>query len=159
MIASSSTADLTLRSMSDIEPHLEEHERQLEEEFERERLHWAVQRGDVEEVKRLVSLGDDPNAFDSSIHMGWTPLHYAVIDGHLEIMQLLLAAGADVNANDESVIGNTPLREVAENCSYEVAKLLIDAGADPTIPGWMQLTAIHVAQERKKPEGVARKRR
>jgi Ankyrin repeat len=52
------------------------------------------------------------------------------------------------------VIGNTPLRDVAANCSFEVAKMLIDAGADPTIPGWMQITALHKAQERTTPEGV-----
>jgi hypothetical protein len=29
-----------------------------------------------------------------------------------------------------------------------MARRLIDAGADPTIPGWMQLTAIHRAARR-----------
>jgi len=46
------------------------------------------------------------------------------------------------------------LGEVAGNCSFEVAKLLIDSGADPTIPGWMQLTAVHKARDRKRPEGL-----
>lgn len=59
-------------------------------------------------------------------------------------MNALLAVGADVKPM-MSVIGNTPLREVAANCSYEVAKILIEAGADPTIPGWMQITALHQA--------------
>jgi hypothetical protein len=43
---------------------------------------------------------------------------------------------------------------VADSCSFEVAKVLIDAGADPTIPGWMQITALHQARERKQPEGL-----
>jgi ankyrin repeat protein len=123
----------------------------FEEVFEREQLHFAAQDGDVEEVKRLLNVGYQPNVFDE---LGKTPLHYAAEHGHLDVLRTLIALGADVNAHDERVIGNTPLREVAGNCSYDVAKILIDAGADPTIPGWMQITALHKARERKRPEGL-----
>jgi ankyrin repeat protein len=81
-------------------------------------------------------------------------LKYAAGRGHLDVMRLLLASGADVNAHDESVIGDTVLKDVASNCSFDVAKMLVDAGADPTIPGWMLLTALDKSGERKKPEGV-----
>jgi ankyrin repeat protein len=86
------------------------------------------------------------NRFDE---LGKTPLHYAVEAGNIEAAKRLIEAGAHVNAHDERVIGNTPLRDNVHDCSIEMAKLLIDAGADPTIPGWMQLTAIHCAQRRK----------
>lgn len=119
--------------------------------YEQERLHDAARSGDIEECKRLLEEGQQPNAFDG---LGKTPLHYAAEGQHLEVMKLLLASGAGVNAHDERVIGNTPLGEVAGSCSFGVAKLLIDSGADPTIPGWMQLTAVHKAQERKRPEGL-----
>jgi ankyrin repeat protein len=119
--------------------------------IEREQLHFAAQDGDIEQVKRLLAEGFQPNVFDE---LGKTPLHYAAERGHLDVMRLLIASGADVNANDESVIGDTPLRDVASNCSFEVAKILVDAGADPTIPGWMRLTALDKAKERKKPEGL-----
>lgn len=69
-------------------------------------------------------------------------------------MKLLIDSGAGVNAHDERVIGNTPSGEVAGSSSFGVAKLLIDSGADPTIPGWMQLAALHKGQERKRPEGL-----
>jgi ankyrin repeat protein len=114
-------------------------------------LHDAAQSGDIEEVKKLLAAGYQPNEFDD---LGKTPLHYAAEGQYLEVMKLLIDSGARVNAHDERVIGNTPLREVAGNCSFEVAKLLIDAGADPTIPGWMQLTALHKAGNRKRPEGL-----
>lgn len=127
------------------------HSNSFEDVFERERLHFAAQDGDLEEVNRLLSLGYQPNEFDE---LGKTPLHYAAERGHLDVLQVLLTAGADVNAHDERLIGNTPLGEVAGNCSFEIAKILIDAGADPTIPGWMQLTALHKARERTKPEGM-----
>ena len=127
------------------------HSDSFEEVFERERLHFAAQDGDVEEVQRLLKDGYQPNVFDE---LGKTPLHYAAERGHLDVLRTLIASGADVNAHDERVIGNTPLREVADNCSYEVAKILIDAGADPTIPGWMQITALHKARERTRSEGL-----
>lgn len=118
---------------------------------EQERLHDAAQSGDIEEVKRLLDEGRQPNEFDD---LGKTPLHYATEGRHLDVMKLLIDSGASVNAHDERVIGNTPLGEVAGSCSYEVAKLLIDSGADPTVPGWMQLTALHKARDRKRPEGL-----
>jgi hypothetical protein len=36
-----------------------------------------------------------------------------------------------------------------------VAQFLLEAGADPRIPSWMQLTALHKAEERKDEEGTA----
>lgn len=119
--------------------------------YERELLHDAARSGNVEECRRLLDGGHQPSAFDE---LGKTPLHHAAEAQHLEVMKLLLDSGANVNAHDERVIGNTPLGEVAGNCSFEVAKLLIDSGADPTIPGWMKLTALDKAQARKRPEGL-----
>ena len=115
-----------------------------------DRLHNAAEEGNLNEVKQLIQEGYQVNDFDE---LGMTPLHYAAENGHVEVMKYLLKSGANVNAHDEGRAGNTPLGEVAGNCSYEIAKILIDAGADPTIPGWMQLTALHKAAERKKPEG------
>ena len=68
-------------------------------------------------------------------------------------MRVLVEAGADVNANDEVRIGNTPLRDVADTCSLAVATFLVNCGADPRIPGWMQLTALDKAAGRKDDEG------
>ena len=67
--------------------------------------------------------------------------------------QYLLSSGANVNAHDEEAIGETPLGDVAANCSYDVAEFLIWAGADPAIKGWMQITALDRASERKTEEG------
>lgn len=113
--------------------------------FQREQLHWAASKGDVAEVQRLLAAKYPINRFDE---LGWTPLHHAVSEGHLDMVDVLLAAGADVNAHDERRIGNTPLSDNIRACSFEMAKRLIDAGADPTIRGWMQLSAIDRAAER-----------
>lgn len=113
-------------------------------------LNCAAQAGNEDLVKQLLQEGCPINAFDE---LGKTPLHYASRSEHIAVIKLLLEAGADINAHDESTIGDTPLGAIAGNCNFEVAKLLIDADANPTIPGWMQLTALHHAKKRKKPEG------
>ena len=113
-------------------------------------LHYAAQRGDIEVVKSFLAKGSDINAFDE---VSFTPLHHAVREGHLELVKVLLGAGADVNAHEEARIGDTPLGEVAGNCSFEMARVLIAAGADPTIRGWMQLSALDRAAQRKKKQG------
>ena len=117
---------------------------------EREELDFAAQDGDLKEVKRLVGEGVPVDKFDE---IGMTPLHYAADAGHLDVARFLIASGADVNAHDEAQIGETPLGQVAGNCSYEMAELLVDAGADPTIPCWMQITALDTASRRKRGHG------
>ena len=119
--------------------------------FEREKLHFAASDGDLEEVRRLVEEGFDVNAFDEALSL--TPLHYAVREEHLEVAEYLISVGADVNAHDRDKAGETPLGAVAADCSYAVASLLIRAGANPTIKGWMQITALHRASRRSTEEG------
>jgi ankyrin repeat protein len=117
--------------------------------FQHEQLHFAAQDGDLARVEELLQQKYPLNCFDE---LGKTPLHYAVEGGHLHVVDRLIQAGADVNAHDARMIGNTPLSDNARECSYEMARRLIDAGADPTVPGWMQLTALHRADERKDPD-------
>jgi len=115
-----------------------------------EELLYAVQDHDVEAVRRLIASGLPLDEFDE---IGRTPLHYAVVAESVEMATLLLEAGADVNAHDKTHAGNTPLAEVAGHCGFEIADVLIANGADPTIPGWMQLSALDRAAGRKRPEG------
>jgi ankyrin repeat protein len=115
-----------------------------------EPVHSAAQDGDVGRLRELVARGHPVNAFDD---LGNTPLHYAVEKGHYDAARLLIRSGADVNAHDERVIGDTPLGAIAGNCSLQMARLLVETGADPTIPGWMQLTALDKAKDRKRDDG------
>jgi ankyrin repeat protein len=119
--------------------------------YEKERLHRAAESGDVEVIKALLEEGLPINTFDEDLSR--TPLHYAAIGGHIGAVRCLIDAGADVNAHEEEKIGETPLGAVAANCTFEMAKILIDAGADPTILGWMTLTALDRSAERERPEG------
>ncbi len=94
----------------------------------------------------LDHIGEEEiNCFDV---LSFTPLTYAGVNNHLDVARLLLANGADVDAHEEKMIGNTPLAEAVREGTPEMVKLLLDAGADPTIPGWMGLTAYHRAEQR-----------
>ncbi|MGA7242937.1 MAG: ankyrin repeat domain-containing protein [Terracidiphilus sp.] len=121
-----------------------------EKKVENERLHHAASSGDLSAMKALLEEGFPINEFDD---LDRTPLHCAAIVGHVEAVRYLIDAGADVNAHNEERIGETPLGKVAASCTFEMAKVLVDAGADPTILGWMTNTALDRSAARKKPEG------
>lgn len=118
--------------------------------LEADALHLAAQAGDRARVEALLSGGADVNRFDD---LGKSPLEYAAMEEHLDVVRLLLAHGADVNAHDESQAGDTALGAVAGSCSLELARLLLEAGADPTIRGHMQLNALDRAEPRKRRDG------
>jgi len=90
-------------------------------------LHRAIQKGDANEVKKLIEEGSDVNAKDSSDRI---PLGYAAQKGNMEIVQLLISAGADVNGkgHDDQV----PFVWASETGHLDIAKLLILEGTDVT---------------------------
>ncbi|WP_232214549.1 ankyrin repeat domain-containing protein [Rubidibacter lacunae] len=119
--------------------------------FAKHQLHFAADEGDLERVKNLIEDGHDIHAFDNDLSL--TPLHYAASKEHFSVVEYLLKMGADVNARQEEKIGETPLGEIADNCSLKMAQLLVSAGANPTLPGWMGLSALDRAKKREKAEG------
>ena len=96
-------------------------------------------------VKRLLAAGADINAIGTN---GWTPLHMAAARGHVEKCRLLIDAGANVNRRKEIDASETPLMEVAFCGQPETTKLLLAAGAAPTMRDTIQnRTAIEIARD------------
>jgi len=122
----------------------------IDEQYDKDQLHLAAQDGSLDHVKELLDAGADFDAFDE---IGRTPLHYAAENEHFDVVALLLERGANVNGRHEAMIGNTPLGEIAGNCSLRMAEMLVSAGADPTIRGWMRLSALDRAEKREKEDG------
>ena len=84
-------------------------------------LSLAISQRRLDMVRALLDAGADPNF---SLHVHATPLAGAVNVRNLEIVHLLLKAGADVNMG-------CPLLAAAKNKENDMARLLLDWGADP----------------------------
>jgi ankyrin repeat protein len=104
-------------------------------------LVFAIRTGDVDAVERLVA-SNTPLASSplGGRHGTRTPLH-VVTDwpGYFpngpRIARILLEAGADPNAREPEPGSETPLHWAASNDDVDVARVLIDGGADMNLPG------------------------
>ncbi|CAG9465342.1 unnamed protein product [Pedinophyceae sp. YPF-701] len=89
-------------------------------------LHLAATKGHVDAVRALIACGVDINARTQD---GQTALHYAAAENHTGVVECLLGApGVAVNTADE--LGLTPLHVSAHRGRAEIARMLLDAGAD-----------------------------
>lgn len=84
-------------------------------------LHWAANRGHIEDIKALVEAGAEVQAKDRD---GVTPLHSAAKRGHAEAIMALVEAGAEVHAKDKD--GNRPIDLAAKNGHNEAMNFLIE---------------------------------
>ena len=78
---------------------------------------------------------------------GLTALLYAARDGCYACVEELLAAGDDMNRPTPE--GITPLMIALDNDHNDVAKLLLDRGANPKLWDWWGRTALYIAIDRK----------
>lgn len=107
-------------------------------------LKWAVEKKDIQKIKRLVKGGVNADArswFDSSI------LHEAVGSGNPEIVSLILKANPDVNACNQD--GRTPLHLAARLGHAGVVEELVGARARVNAQTRDGRTPLHVALWRK----------
>src|SRR5208283_3865268 len=74
-------------------------------------LREACEKGNLADVKRLLSQGADANAETN----GWTALMVASGEGHTEIVKLLLDKGVDINAKTND--GETALIKACNTIS------------------------------------------
>ncbi|XP_003975396.2 ankyrin repeat domain-containing protein 12 isoform X1 [Takifugu rubripes] len=88
-------------------------------------LHMAAIRGDVKQVKELISLGADVNVKDFA---GWTPLHEACNLGYYDVAKVLIAAGAEVNT--QGLDDDTPLHDASSSGHKDIVKLLLRHGGN-----------------------------
>lgn len=107
-------------------------------------LHRAAQDGDIEMVDFFLDH-ECPTTLEQFDCISHTPLIRAADHGRTEVVARLLAARVNPNAHDEARLGNTAIREAVRGGHTEIVSLLLRAGADPTIPGWMAISAVEQA--------------
>ena len=105
-------------------------------------FHKAVQTGDINQVKVLISKGADVNSKGDSRR---TPLHLTAITGRNDIAELLIANGANLEARSDVHAGLTPLHWAILSGHKNVVQLLISKGADVNRTDSNGITPLHGA--------------
>jgi ankyrin repeat protein len=106
-------------------------------------VHQAAANGYTEALRELLRA-DGRVALNLFDDVGRTPLICAVANERLLEASLLL--DGDVNVHDSETISNTALSYAVENANVAMVELLLRCGADPTVQGWMQLSALDRAR-------------
>ena len=79
-------------------------------------------------VAVLVEAGANPNARFAGPHTE-TPLHWAASSDDVEVLDALIDAGADIEAPGAVIAGGTPLTDAVAFGQWNVARRLVERGA------------------------------
>jgi ankyrin repeat protein len=92
-------------------------------------LHWAAHSGHEAVVTFLVEMGAHVNSRDA---FDTTPLMWACEKGHVGVVRMLAHMGEE-GLKERCTNGSTILHWAIEKGYHDAAKILLLAGADPTI--------------------------
>nr|XP_043878043.1 myotrophin [Solea senegalensis] len=106
-----------------------------------QQLKWALQTGDLDEVKAKLKTAEDVNR---TLEGGRKPLHFAADFGQTEVVTFLLSMGADINAPDKHNL--TPLFCACYEGHLSCVKVLLEKGANKDYVGPDGLTASQASE-------------
>ena len=109
------------------------------DQFDRVPLHIAVENGNREMIKQILSYEPDINIKQVD---GYTPLQTALINGKVKIAKLLIKQGADVKETDN--LGMTPLHYAVDRSYKSIVKILIEKGVNITAKDNRGVTPFHL---------------
>jgi ankyrin repeat protein len=105
----------------------------------------AAALGDAARLRALLAA--DPAAANAWAADGFFPLGLACFFGQVEAARLLLEAGADVQAAARNAMRVTGLHAAAAARSVEIARMLLQRGADANARQQAGYTALHAAAQ------------
>jgi len=106
----------------------------------------AAAKGQTDELRSLVEK--DPALINAYSPEGFTPLGLAAFFGHAKTIDALLAAGADVNLPSRESMKMPPLGSAMAVERNDIARTLIEHGANVNGKAASDLTALHTAAAR-----------
>lgn len=89
----------------------------------------------------------DPKAINEYSADGFTPLGLACYFGHEEIARFLVLKGAEVNLPSKNGFNVFPIHSAVANNSYNIAKILLEAGAYPNVCQKSGVAPLHSAAQ------------
>ena len=132
------------RSMLNSEPALIEARTSLGETP----LHYLAVENQLEAVQALVARGAEVNTVSD---VGGTPLSEAASLGHARMVKYLLSVGAGTSLEGQT---EPALNEAVRSGSLEIARVLIESGADVNARNDVGECALHIAAEKNNIEMV-----
>jgi ankyrin repeat protein len=99
--------------------------------------------GTTARVRTLVAR--EPELVNAYSPDGFFPLGLAAFFGHKETVEALLAAGADVQAQSRESMKVPALFSATAAGRADIARLLLESGANPNLRAENGLTALHAA--------------
>ena len=101
----------------------------------------ASRTGDIPAIEAALAAGVNPNACRAGVN-GWTPLYHAIDKNQRWAVDALIRGGAEV---DQAAPGVTPLMMAVGNGQLQIARRLLDAGANPRAVTGEGVSALSIA--------------
>ena len=105
----------------------------------------ACAAGELPRVQALVE--QQPDLINAYAPDGFQPLGLAAFFGHTGIVEYLLQTGAEVNSPSRNAMRVMPLHSAIANKRTEIARLLLDHGADVDATQAGDFTPLHEAAQ------------
>ncbi|MET0386563.1 MAG: ankyrin repeat domain-containing protein [Polyangiales bacterium] len=103
--------------------------------------------GDLARVKQLVSV--DAEQVNAVSPDGFSPVGYAAFFGHAAVLEVLIARGGRVDVPSQNGMRVQPIHSAAAHAdqakAVALARIVLDAGADPNARQQAGFTALHEA--------------
>lgn len=108
-------------------------------------IHEAAAAGLLEQVQAMIE--NNPDLLDTVSDHGFTPLGIATHFGNEDVVRFLLGKGADPNIQSQNGYNVYPIHAAISSGFDNIAKMLIEAGAEVNVLQSSRTTPLHFASQ------------